>query len=522
MSESQSASPGSVSGKTLPGHPNLDWLKNRAQERLAELRAGDPAAKLADAQLAIAREYGFASWRKLKETIDQMRADTEPDEKRKEILLGQFRAAVNRQDTGELRQLLEAEPFVRRSINSSIFAFDGLAILRVHSEPMFDLLLEYGADINAKSKWWAGPWGVLDGADEKTGEFLISRGAKVDIFGAANLNKLDVMRKLLDADAGLVNAKGGDGCRPLHFARTPEAVDLLLERGADIDARDVDHESTAAQWAMPRAHAENDSRRNFDRIRYLLRRGAQPDIFMAAALNDVPLLRTIVDTDPSLMDFRVGGKGYAQCPDAPGRHIYVYTLSEGLTALQVAADFGSEDCARFMVSRGSTKQRFLWGCSLGDAALANAALAESPNLLEELSLDDRRALPAAAWNGNPAAVRLMLDFGFNPLTPGADSGTALHCAAWKGFAEIVKIILAHPAVKKLGEKVINAVESTHNGRPLGWCCHGSVNCRNPKGDYAAVAKMLIAVGAIGATPRGASDAVRHVLETEKRDTSADY
>ncbi|MCA9244961.1 MAG: hypothetical protein KDA32_13465, partial [Phycisphaerales bacterium] len=55
---------------TLPPRPDLDWLKNRAKEKLAELRARRPSAKLADAQLLIARDYGFSSWRALKEHVE--------------------------------------------------------------------------------------------------------------------------------------------------------------------------------------------------------------------------------------------------------------------------------------------------------------------------------------------------------------------------------------------------------------------------------------------------------------------
>lgn len=59
---------------SLPLRANLDWLKKLSKERLVLLRAGDPAAKLSNAQLAVAREYGFASWRKLKDHVVHVRA----------------------------------------------------------------------------------------------------------------------------------------------------------------------------------------------------------------------------------------------------------------------------------------------------------------------------------------------------------------------------------------------------------------------------------------------------------------
>ena len=50
----------------LPARPSFEQLRKQAVERLCALRATDPSAKLADAQFALAREHGFASWAKLK------------------------------------------------------------------------------------------------------------------------------------------------------------------------------------------------------------------------------------------------------------------------------------------------------------------------------------------------------------------------------------------------------------------------------------------------------------------------
>jgi hypothetical protein len=51
--------------QVLPAQPNLQHLKNEAKQRLKALRSQDPGAKLAEAQLAVARDYGFTSWRML-------------------------------------------------------------------------------------------------------------------------------------------------------------------------------------------------------------------------------------------------------------------------------------------------------------------------------------------------------------------------------------------------------------------------------------------------------------------------
>ena len=54
----------------LPPRPSLSHLRKQAKELLRSLRRENPAATLADAQHAVAREYGFASWPKLKLHVD--------------------------------------------------------------------------------------------------------------------------------------------------------------------------------------------------------------------------------------------------------------------------------------------------------------------------------------------------------------------------------------------------------------------------------------------------------------------
>ncbi len=64
----------------LPTRPSLEHLKKQARERLRELQVRIPSAQLADAQHAIAREYGFASWPKLKAHIDAATSTAEHDQ----------------------------------------------------------------------------------------------------------------------------------------------------------------------------------------------------------------------------------------------------------------------------------------------------------------------------------------------------------------------------------------------------------------------------------------------------------
>ena len=56
----------------LPDKPDLDWLRKQAKRHLKELRDTNPSAQLADAQFALARQYGFSSWRALKAHVDSL------------------------------------------------------------------------------------------------------------------------------------------------------------------------------------------------------------------------------------------------------------------------------------------------------------------------------------------------------------------------------------------------------------------------------------------------------------------
>ena len=84
--------------KTLPAHPHIDWLKKTAKQQLDDMRAGDPAAKLHQAQLAVARDYGFPSWRALKAHVDAASLD------------GQIIAATAEGRAGDLDELLAQHP----------------------------------------------------------------------------------------------------------------------------------------------------------------------------------------------------------------------------------------------------------------------------------------------------------------------------------------------------------------------------------------------------------------------------
>jgi hypothetical protein len=121
-----------------------------------------------------------------------------------------FKKAFKEQDAALFRQLLERHPEMKAKINEPVEAFDAPVITRVRTREMLDVLLEAGADINAKSRWWAGGFGLLHGAEPDLAAYAIQRGAVVEVHAAAAwaLDRLRSCRR-----PALV-ARGGDGQTP--------------------------------------------------------------------------------------------------------------------------------------------------------------------------------------------------------------------------------------------------------------------------------------------------------------------
>jgi hypothetical protein len=56
--------------RPLPDRPSLEYLKHEAKDLLTTLRQQAPDARLAQAQHALARQYGFASWPRLRRHVE--------------------------------------------------------------------------------------------------------------------------------------------------------------------------------------------------------------------------------------------------------------------------------------------------------------------------------------------------------------------------------------------------------------------------------------------------------------------
>jgi ankyrin repeat protein len=485
--------------RELPEKPNLEYLKKEAKELLRANGQG----KLADAQHTLAKEYGFASWAKLKSHVEGL--ELTPAEA--------LKAAVCDSDAARVTDLLKKHPELRARIDDPLpdYGFGQQALFAAvqrSDRATIDVLLEAGADIQKRTEWWAGGFGVLDDCDPSLVEFLVERGAVLDAHSAARLGMLPKLRELVAADPGVVHARGGDGQTPLHFASTVEVAEFLLESGAEIDARDVDHESTPAQYMLrvdQRRHYPKDRQ---DVARYLVSRGCRTDILMATALGERELVRQHLDRDPACIRMNVSEEWFPKQDPRAGGTIYIWTLGSHRTAHSVARDFGHEDIFTLLMERTPEELKLALACELGDEAAFREFLSKHPDAATTLSEADKSKLPNAAQTNNTEAVRLMLEAGWPVDTPGEMGATALHWAGFHGNAGMSRQILRfHPTLELKSRE--------YAGTALSWAVYGSGNgWHRETGDYVGTIRALLDAGATlppHAEDLEPSDAVLEVL-----------
>jgi Ankyrin repeats (3 copies) len=307
----------------LPLRANLEWLKKLCKDRLAALRAHDPQAKLRMAQLAVAREYGFPSWRKLKAHVELIReklhelapaatsqgSATEaisPDDPE----LAQLLVAVEEGDTQTVAEVLARRPSLARAHGP-----DGRTPLHVAAQcndpRLGGLLLAYGADPEAKfgqSGHTAISWAVTCNAREFA-RAMVQLGCKPDLFCAAGIGSLESVRTFFDESGTLRPhaARSGssriaaDGTRLPCPRQTPreqisdalymacrnaheEVVRFLLTKEPDLSFKvtlDLKGWSPRFSQAFPPCHVSESARHQTRSDHMGVRAAASSSIFLS-------------------------------------------------------------------------------------------------------------------------------------------------------------------------------------------------------------------------------------------------
>jgi len=460
--------------KNLPDSANLEHLKGQAKSLLRSLRAHEPEAlvrvaglpfqepfRLANAQLAVAREYGFDSWSKLKKHVEGY-----PDRRTA------FFAAIRAGDRDAVRSLLEQDRTLKDAHDPDSFGAAPIVTAANRGDQgLIDLLLDHGVDIDGRSDWWAGSFGALDGANEEMSAYLLKRGATLTAHAAARLGMVKELKEMIRRDPQVVHQRGGDGQFPLHFSKTPEIVDILLDAGSDIDARDIDHNSTAAMWRIQEHNV----------LRRLLERGATPDVYMGIVLGDLALVKRLVEEDPDVLNHRITDR-----EKAPGGNIYIYTIGD-LRPDQLATHVGNDEIYRYFFEKADAKGKLLASCWRPEPEVARKIAAENPGLVASLALPDMRVMAHAAWLHRTESVKLMAELGFDlDVQTDQDKMSPLACAGFHGYVDIIEALLPY--------KPSLTIKNAYGGTPLGTCIYGSMHGWSKDGDYPRSVEFLLEAG----------------------------
>lgn len=260
---------------------------------------------------------------------------------------------------------------------------------------MFDYLLAKGADINAADPEGQRPIHLVMQNREMV-DFMMQRGAVMDIFVASAQGNIDQVRAFLADDPSLAHAHGPEGATPLHLATTIELAQLLLDHGADLNVPDHYTKRPPVGWGWG---PKRDPIHQF-----LIAKGARVDtISLACRIGDAERVCAFLDADPTLL--------YTRTPTWDDH-------GEGATLLHIAALRNRIEVVKLLIERGA------------DVNAKGGWWVVTP-------------LHWAADNGHTEMVWLLLEQGADVNARTEEHGyTPLHWAANNGHRATVELLIA--------------------------------------------------------------------------------
>jgi ankyrin repeat protein len=469
----------------LPTPPNLEHLKNQAKTLLKQVQARDPEAlalveefhpvtNLAEAQLVIARSYGFASWPKLNHHLEVVAKyirfpdrqqvggplDT-PGQRADEFLrlatlhygqddparqkaardllpnvdLSNIFTQVVAGDVEAVRTSLAADPSLasreggpQRWEPLVYLAYSRLEVPSGTPLEIARLLLEHGADPNAGYLWQ----GLPSPFTALTGAFGRGEGDQ-----PPHQYRLELARILLEAGADANDSQTmyncGPGCPPPY---DDDHLELLLEFGLGKGDGGPWHERMTTAHPTPRELLEDEL------------------VFASSAglLHRVELVLA-QGTDP-------GGRG-TRHPGFAGHRAYEFAAVMGYTEI---ADLLREAGAAPLDEVHELYAAAMQGKPFkADPELAAKAVRRNPHLPLR-----------AAELGRTEAMEALRELGFD-LNQFVPAGSPLHRAALNGHLDTVKKLI------ELGADPTRR-DPNYNSTPQGWAEH---NHQQEVADYLA-------------------------------------
>ena len=422
--------------RRLPDRPSLEQLRKQAKEHLALRRESDQAVTLSVAQHELAQAYGFESWPKLVHHVESVRpgpltlqpAALKSDDKltwsagRGSDVWALFQACASG-DFPAVQALVAQDPalvrahyeyrkplyFAIRENRVEVARF----LLERDSNPM-DLWVDDDPIEIARDRGYADMEYML--LETLATKFNASSKGE-PVAQAIRDHDLEKMRELLDAQPDLLHAGDKRSNQPIHWAtmtRQLEAIDELVQRGADINARRMDgarpiHLTNGDYfyrgWRdVPRSWPATPA----DVMTHLKSLGASIDLPTACHTGDIDRVRELLRQDPSLANTLGDHEGYYPGAGSP---------------LSNAAAAGRMDIVQLLLDHGA-----------------------DPNLPEEQYAPKGRALYSAVYHGHYDIAKLLLERGAFPNPPVESSGDALWISRqWRPDKRMEELLLSFGA-----------------------------------------------------------------------------
>jgi ankyrin repeat protein len=504
-----------MTSQQLPDQPNLEQLKKQAKSLLQGARASNrvelerfralPALSsksidelgalglaLHDAQSVIAREYGFKSWKELREHVEERSLS--------------FTAAVDefvRCATGgtaarALRLLALHPGIAHASLYTELVLGDASAVdARLGKQP--ELVKQPGGPQSWEPLLYVCHTYLHQGVSERaaglvaTARALLARGAspnaqyhfqwhrelpRTALWAALCVaNHLPLAERLLEAGA---DPTDGVSMHITAGGGNIAALDLLYRFGVNVDGipGGVPPLRYCMSWTPGRLSRAPG-------IRWLL--DHQADVNLSwGELNDSPLHIAAQRWDVEMVESLV----------QRGADIH-RRRADGRTAHTLAELQGNREVAAWLLAHGARNEltpleRFVAACAQGDRKRAEGLLQQDPRLRDQMQSEHHLMMHVPAERGDVHVLETMLACGFDPNVKDAEGITTLHRAARAGHAEVVRVLLLHGAS-------VHALDGFVFGTPLLWAADGwraghSGDTGDANVDYLSVARQLIAAG----------------------------
>lgn len=287
------------------------------------------------------------------------------------------------------------------------------------------------------------------------------------LHAAVRAGDLKRLQRLLASgiDANARDALGNPALFDAAWIGNTEVLGVLLDHGADVNARNEDTAGTSLWYAVHADHA--------NAVNLLVARGARLDLryasgqtilHLACARGDPQIVKLLLAAhadlaatdqtsntplDEAVLNDRLDVLRLLLSGGADAKRVH---LLDGRGPMQEACVKGFANLIKPLVEAGADPlARDRYGLTPLDLALAYknenviSAFLHQAQSMPPLESEAENAMQSATLRGHTAIAKLLIDGGFDINRPTTSGSTYLNDAALKGYLKLVQLLLDHGA-----------------------------------------------------------------------------